>query len=108
MGALRAEYQNFCKETEADDKIIIWSRALANDDPVFILKAVDQFIANNESGFAPSVGQIRTLAKEIRKKEWDQRQREIDLLPEPETKGVPMPEEIRIKLEAFKKGLSYE
>lgn len=99
MGIIRAEYQNFCKEAEIDDKIIIWSNALADDDPNLIKKAAIEFVANNQSGFAPNVGRIRGLAKEIRKKEWEERKRQQDLLPEPEIKGVPMPDDIRQKLD---------
>jgi hypothetical protein len=107
--AIKAAFPNFYKnQTEVDDAIMLWSEMLSDDDAEFIAKAVKHFIKNDSSGFPPSIGQIRTLAAEIRRTEWEKLQRERDLLSEPKAKGIPMPEEIRIKLEAFKKGLSYE
>jgi hypothetical protein len=108
MMAIKAAFPNFYKnQTEVDDAIALWSEMLADDASEFIAKAVKHFIKNDTSGFPPSIGQIRTLAAEIRRSEWEKQQREIDMLPAPVIKGVPMPDEIRVKLEAFKKGLIY-
>lgn len=107
--AIKAAYPNFYKnQAEIDDAINLWAEMLSEDDPILTAKAVKEFIKNDASGFPPTIGQIRAKAAEIRKFEWDQKQREIDMLPEPETKGVPMPKEIREKLNQYKKGLIYE
>jgi len=71
---------------------------LSDDDSVYIAKAVKEFIKTDSKGFPPAIGQIRTLAADIRRAEWEKRQREIDALSEPEIKREPMPEEIREKL----------
>ncbi len=109
MTAIRVAYPNYYKnQAEISDAINLWAEMLVDDESIFIGKAVKDYIKNDTSGFPPAIGQIRNRAAEIHRKEWNQRQREIGLIPEPEPKAVPMPEEIRVKLDAFKKGLKYE
>jgi hypothetical protein len=74
---------------------------LDGDDMTYIAKAVKEFVKTDTKGFAPTIGQIRTIAAEIRKEEWDKRQRENFQLPEPEIERIPMPDDIRQKLEGL-------
>lgn len=105
MMAIRAAYPNYYKnQTEIDDAINLWSEMLIEDDAVFIAKATKEYIKNNSSGFPPTIGQIRTLAKEIRKREWEAKQRENDLLPAPEPNRELMPEHMRQKYQNYLKG----
>ena len=99
MSAIKVAYPNYYKnQTEIDDAINLWAEMLSEDDPIYIAKAVKQFIKTDTKGFPPAIGQIRTTAAEIRRAEWEQKQREIQSLPEPEIKREPMPDEIRDKL----------
>lgn len=102
MSAIKVAFPSYYKnQTEIEDAINLWAEMLSEDDPVNIAKAVKQFIKTDEKGFPPSIGQIRTLAKEIRQMEYDERKRQQDLLPEPKVERVPMPDEIREKIEGL-------
>lgn len=106
MTAIRAAYPNYYKsQAEINDAINVWAEMLSEDDPQFTAKAVKEFIKNDTSGFPPSIGQIRGLAKEIRKSEWEARKREQDQLPEPEVNAAPMPDDLKRKLQAWLKGV---
>jgi hypothetical protein len=99
MSAIKVAYPSYYKnQTEIDDAINLWAEMLSEDDMTLIAKSVKQYIKTDSSGFPPSIGQIRTLAAEIRRAEWEHKQREIQSLPEPEIKREPMPDEIRDKL----------
>lgn len=105
MTAIKAAYPNFYKsQVETDDAISLWAEMLSEDKPDYIAKAVKDFIKNDSSGFPPTIGQIRSRAREIRIAELEAEKRERDLLPEPEVRGTPMPEELRQKLNAWLKG----
>lgn len=107
MMAIKAAYPSYYKnQGEIDDAVNIWAEMLAQDESINIAKAVKEYIKTNTSGFPPSIGQIRGLAKEINRKEWGQRQREIDVLPAPPIKAVPMPDDIREKMNKLMKGRS--
>lgn len=102
MSAIKVAFPSYYKnQTEIEDAVNLWSEMLSEDDPVYIAKAVKQFIKTDSKGFPPSIGQIRTLAAEIRHSEWEQKQREIQSLPEPEKERIPMPEDIRAKIETL-------
>ena len=99
MSAIKVAYPSYYKnQKEIDDAITLWAEMLEDDEPGYIAKAVKQFIKTDAKGFPPSIGQIRTIAAEVRRAEWDERQRQTDLLPEPEIEKVPMPDEIREKM----------
>lgn len=99
MTVIRAAYPNYYKgQAEIEDAINVWSEMLIEDDTVFTAKAVKEFIKNDRSGFPPSIGQIRGIAKDIKKMEWEARQRETDQLPAPKIERVEMPEELKNKL----------
>jgi hypothetical protein len=99
MSAIKVAYPSYYKDqAEIEDAINLWTEMLAEDDARLIAKAVKQFIKTDSKGFPPSIGQIRTLAAEIRKKEWEAEQRELDALPEPEIKREPCPPDIMEKM----------
>ena len=98
MAAIRAAYPNYYKSlAEIDDAINLWAEMLADDKAEYIAKAVKEFIKTDTSGFPPTIGQIRTRAREIHINDIEKSKRN---LPEPETKAIPMPEELREKLES--------
>lgn len=106
MTAIKVAYPNFYKnQNEVDDAINLWAEMFAEDNAEYIAKAVKDIIKNEPSDFPPSIGKIRSRAKDIHIAELEQRKREQDLLPEPEIKGVPMPEELRKKFNAMLDGM---
>ena len=105
MSAIKVAYPNYYKnQTEIDDAINLWAEMLSDDDSTYIAKAVKQFIKTDFKGFPPAIGQIRTIAAEIRKSEWEQRQRELQSLPEPKVERVSCPDEIMEKMKSFMNG----
>ena len=99
MTAIRAAYPNYYRsQAEIDDAINVWAEMLSEDDPQFTAKGVKEYIKNDTSGFPPSIGQIRGLAKGIRKSEWDARKREQDQLPEPGLSVEPYAGGIKAKV----------
>ena len=102
MTAIRAAYPNYYKnQAEVNDAISLWSEMLAEDKADYIAKAVKDFIKNDNTGFPPTIGQIRSRARDIHIAELEREKRERDLLPEPELKGIPMPDELREKFNAM-------
>ena len=80
------------------DAVNLWAEMFTDEEPTLIAKAVKKFIKTDSKGFPPKIGQISTIAAEIRKSEREQRKREQDALPEPEIKIAPMPEETKERL----------
>ena len=102
MTAIRAAYPNYYKnQAEVNDAISLWSEMLAEDKADYIAKAVKDFIKNDNTGFPPTIGQIRSRAREIYTAELEREKRERDMLPEPEVNGIPMPDDIREKINAM-------
>lgn len=100
MSAIKVAYPSYYKsQNEVDDAINLWVEMLIDDDLNYIAKAVKQFIKTDPKGFPPSIGQIRTLAAEIRRAEYDERQRQISQLPEPKPKREPCPPETWEKMQ---------
>jgi len=102
MAAIRAAYPNYYKnQAEINDAINLWAEMLADDKAEYIAKAVKEFIKTDTSGFPPTIGQIRSQAKDIHIAELEREKRERDLLPEPDLKKTPMPDELREKFNAM-------
>jgi hypothetical protein len=102
MTAIRAAYPNYYKnQAEVNDAINLWAEMLQDDKADHIAKSVKDFIKNDSSGFPPTIGQIRSRARDIHIAELERRKRERDLLPEPDLKGIPMPDELREKFNAM-------
>lgn len=102
MTAIRAAYPNYYRnQGEIDDAINLWSEMLSEDKAEYIAKAVKDFIKSDSTGFPPTIGQIRSRAMDIRIAVLEREKRERDLLPEPDLKGIPMPDEYREKFNAM-------
>jgi hypothetical protein len=98
MKIISRNYRNYYKdEQEIREAAAVMYKVLESWEFTLIEKALLKFM-ETDSAFPPNAGQLITLAKEIRRAEWDKHQRETDLLPEPETERIPMPDDIREKL----------
>lgn len=104
MKIIRGYYPAYYRDKETiSDAVTLWSKVMEDEDFALIQKGLERFIKNDTKGFPPVPGQIITLAKEIRKEEFEKRRREQDQLPEPGIERIEMPEELRRKLqEIFK------
>lgn len=101
MKIIQSQYKGCYKsDEEARFALGVMTRLFAEWDYPWIEKALFQFM-QTDSSFPPNAGQLITLAKEMRRAEWDRKQREMDLLPEPEKEFVPMPDDIREELESL-------
>ena len=102
MTAIKVAYPNFYKnQAEVDDAICLGEEMLIDDKTEYIAEAVKDFIKNDSTGFPPTIGQIRNRARDIHIAELEQEKRERDLLPEPNLKRIPMPDELREKINAM-------
>ena len=103
MKLIQSQYRNYCKEQdEVKFALSVMNKLFEPYQYQLIEKALIKFMQNDAKGFPPVPGQLITLANEIRKSEWEQKQREMQQLPEPKVNAVPMPDEIREKLEQYK------
>lgn len=66
-----------------NDAITIWSELLSADNPLHITKALKDFIKTDTSGFPPTIGQIRNLAREYRYQDFIAFKDVDELLPAP-------------------------
>lgn len=102
MAIIKTAYPEYYRnQSDIADAITLWAEMFSNDDALLIARATKQFIKTDSKGFPPKIGQISTIAAEIRRMDWDRKQREQALLPTPEVKAVPMPDEIRQKIESW-------
>ena len=98
MKIISRNYRNYYKdEQEIREAAAVMYKVLEPWDFHLIEKALLKFM-ESPSAFPPNPGQLITLAKEIRRAEWDKHQREADMLPEPETERIPCPPEIMEKM----------
>lgn len=105
MKIIKGYYPAYYRDREAiNDAVTLWSKVMEDEDFLLIQKGLERFIKNDTKGFPPVPGQIITLAAEIRRMEWEEKQREISKLPEPPVNAVPMPDDLRAKLQEWLKG----
>jgi hypothetical protein len=98
MKIISRNYRNYYKdEQEIREAAAVMYKVLEPWEFTLIEKALLKFM-ETDSAFPPNSGQLITLAKEIRRSEFDECKRQTDLLPEPETERIPMPDDIREKL----------
>ena len=97
----------YYRDGDLNEAVTLWHKALNDEDFNYIQKGLLQYVKNDAKGFPPSVGQVITLASEIRRAEWDEMKRQQDLLPEPEIEKIPMPNDIREKINGFMNGLKF-
>lgn len=99
MKIIQSQYRGYYKdEQEIRFALAIMEKLFAEWEYPLIEKATFRFLTTDTKGFPPVPGQIITLAAEIRRMEWEEKQRKTQSLPEPDVKGVGMPEEIREKI----------
>jgi hypothetical protein len=102
MKLIQSQYRGYCKDQdEVKFTLAVMDKLFAEWDYPLIEKALIRFMQNDSKGFPPVPGQLITLAAEIRREEWDKRQREIAQLPEPETERIQMPDDIREKMKSL-------
>lgn len=89
LGMLAAVYRNYFRGDDLDFTVLVWADALIDDEHRHIMSAAKEYIKTDASGFPPSVGQLRILAKEFKRKE---REAEKDKLQLKEPDPVPMSE----------------
>lgn len=90
MMTIKTAYPNYYhNNTEIDDAVNLWGRHLADDDFNLTVRALDQYISNDTAGFPPAIGQIKDIAKYLKRK-----QREEDAMLE-QQKKLNEPEKIR-------------
>lgn len=92
----------YYRGSELEEAVTLWAKVMQDQDFLQIQKGLERYVQTDTKGFPPVPGQIITLAKEVREEELRRLQREKDLLPEPETQGILMPDYVR---EAMKKWL---
>ena len=103
MTIIKATYPAFYKEEElVNDAITIWSELLSEDNPLHITKALKDFIKTDVTGFPPTIGQIRGLAKEYRYQDFVRAQ-QVEELPPPKRSKEEELEQEKAKQEIMKK-----
>ena len=104
MKIVKGYYPMYYRGSELEEAVTLWAKVMQDQDFLQIQKGLERYVQTDTKGFPPVPGQIITLAKEVRLEEIERAKKERDLLPEPETKGIPMPPELREKLEKWLKG----
>ena len=99
MKIIKGYYPTYYRDADLNEAVILWHKVLADEDFGFIQKGLEQYIKTDSRGFPPTAGQLITLAKEIRRAEWEERKRQTDLLPEPEIQKIPMPDDVKEKIQ---------
>ena len=61
MAILEASYPSFYRDGQREAALELWSELFADDDPVLVASAVKTFIASDEKGFPPVIGQIKSI-----------------------------------------------
>ena len=105
MKLIQSQYRGYYK---SDDEIrfalSVMNRLYEDLDYIYIEKALFHFMRNDNKGFPPVPGQLITLAAEIKHREYEERQKLLEL-PEPDHDKEPMPEDIKRKLKSLLGGL---
>ena len=104
MKIIKGYYPMYYKGSELEEAVTLWAKVMQDQDFLQIQKGLERYVQTDTKGFPPVPGQIITLSREVRIEEIEKAKKERDLLPEPETKAIPMPEELREKLEKWLKG----
>lgn len=63
-------YRNYFKGDNLDFTVLVWADALVDDEAKYIMRAAKDYIKTDASGFPPSIGQLRAIAKEIKRKDY--------------------------------------
>lgn len=110
MTVIKATFPAYYRGSDSvNEAVAIWSELLSSDNPLHITKALKDFIKTDTSGFPPTIGQIRNLAKEYRYQ--DTINAEVKELPAPERTPEyekaqdEAKQEVLRKLSTFMKGV---
>ena len=105
MKIIKGYYPAYYRDNDAiQDAVTLWASVLEDEDFNAVQKGLKDFVKTDTKGFPPAPGQVITRAREIRKMEWEARKREQDQLPEPTTETMPMPDDLKRKLQDWLKG----
>lgn len=103
MAVIRTAYPEYYRDQDyLEEAARLWYEMLKEEDAETIGKAVKEFIKSDRKGYPPKIGQIVSIARDVRLLEWKDKQHEE--LPEPYI-AAPMPEELRQKMERLFTGI---
>ena len=103
MTVIKATFPAYYRGSDsANEAVAIWSELLSEDNPLHITKALKDFIKTDVTGFPPTIGQIRGLAKEYRYQDFIKAQ-QIEELPPPKRSKEEELEQEKAKQEVMKK-----
>jgi len=69
---LKTAYPNFIKDQskeEINNMASLWAEMFADDNTELVCMAVKSYIATDESGFAPSIGKLKTIIRKFNPEE---------------------------------------
>ena len=70
MAIIKTAYPHYYQKTsDIEDALALWGEMFMGDEPLLISKAVKSFIKEDTQGFPPSIGQIKDIAKGIKRRE---------------------------------------
>lgn len=99
MKIIKSFYPHYYSKDDAiKEAVALWSNVLEDADFLLMQKSLKQFVKTDTKGYPPVIGQLISLGQDIKKAEWEARQREIDALPQPKIERMEMPEYLRIKI----------
>ena len=100
MAIVKTGYPEYYRtQNDITDAVNLWADILQNENATLIGKALKEFIRTDGKGFPPKVGQLINISKDIRAAE--QREEELARAKLPEPDGVPMPEELRERIDGL-------
>ena len=99
MKIIKGFYPHYYNNDDAvKEAVMLWNNVLETENFTLMQKALKEFVKADTKGFPPVIGQLIGLGKEIKKTEWEAKQREQDQLPAPKVDRVEMPEELRKRM----------
>ncbi len=105
MKIVKGYYPMYYRGSELEEAVTLWAKVMQDQDFLQIQKGLERYVQTDTKGFPPVPGQIITLAREVRLEEIEKAKRERDLLPEPETEAIPMPDYVREAMEKWRKNM---
>lgn len=72
LAILRAAYPHSFKDMKPIDAyalLNLWSRHFADDDPNFVLAAVDSLISTRTAGYSPTIGEVKEQMQKLRRRQ---------------------------------------
>lgn len=104
MMTIKTAYPNYYhNNTEIDDAVNLWGRHLADDDFNLTVRALDQYISNDTAGFPPAIGQIKNIARGLKRKQREEREMAEQQKRLAEPKREPTKEDMEMAGEFIRK-----